>query len=162
MTSNPNNDTLLHIKNWLRKQETDEVLQSKSKDRVHGEMAKQIRQIKPLPIGACNLCGTYSERLVPLQLKVCADCLGKTIKKGGELQYKREIGPSNCDLCLKAGVIMFKINPIVCVKCTAKQGKKHKQGIAGYQKKKEEKMFKTMEAHPIPVMKKPAHGRRVA
>ncbi len=145
MNTNPNRDTLHNIKRWLNNRETDEKIDSKSKDRVHTMMAKQIRQIRPLPIGACNLCGNYSERLVPMSFRVCQGCLKSIIKKGGELELRRELGPNNCDLCLNHGIIMYRINPLVCVKCTSRQGRHHKRNISEYKDDREKRMIKSME-----------------
>ena len=162
MTTNPNKDSLLNIKSWLKKQENDEELAIKSKDRVHNEMAKQIRQIKPLPIGPCNLCGIYTERLVPINIKICEKCIGKIKRHGGKIDAKREVGRYTCDLCFKEEVISFKINPFVCVKCTTKQGKKHKQNVDDFKNKNLARKNKKLEIDSENLIRRHIRGRRVA
>lgn len=164
MASNQNKDSLLNIKSWLKKQDNEEELSIKSRDRVHNDMAKQIRQIKPLPIGPCNLCGIYTERLVPINIKICGKCIGKIKRHGGEIDAKREVGRYTCDLCFNEEVISFKINPFVCVKCTTKQGKRHKRNVSDFKNKNIIRKNKknNIETESENIIRRPISGRRVA
>ncbi len=124
---NPNKDDLHRIKKWVAKQETQEEIPGKSKDRVYGDIAKGIRQIKKTPQGACQLCSRISDRLVPVSLKVCKRCAGKFNKRGSEFIrfLKREFILAYCEACLGKTFVLYHINPFVCIKCSTKIGRGH-------------------------------------
>ena len=124
---NPNKDDLYKIKKWVGQQETQEEIPGKSKDRVYGDIARGIKQIKQVPKGACQLCSRASDRLVPVSLKVCKRCAERFYKRGSQLIrfLKREFILAYCESCLGKTFVLYDINPFLCIKCSTKIGRRH-------------------------------------
>jgi len=124
-------DDLRKIKNWLRKQEVDEgeEIPSKSKERVYSAMARQIRQIKPLPTGSCHLCGFYTEDLIPIPLRICPRCFNRFTRRGGNQRILNiQFGAYSCDVCKSQAIHTVTINPLICYRCLRRIGKVHRIG----------------------------------
>jgi len=135
-------DDLRKIKEFVRKREVDEgqEIPSKAKDRVHTSMARSIRQVNPLQAGSCQLCMNYTEKLMPVNLRICKRCLEKFITKVGSQRVLRiQPGTYYCDTC---GERVFKtatINPDVCYKCMQRIGKHQREREVRSQKREAEK-----------------------
>jgi hypothetical protein len=120
-------DDLMKIKDWIKKQETDEPIPIKSKDRVYTDLARSIKHTAPLPKGTCHLCGKDEDRLVPLIMKVCPACALKFMKKGGPMRiFRKEIVEYACDYCMGKTFVVYTLNPNICEKCSNLIGKRHK------------------------------------
>lgn len=130
-------DDLHKIKDWLKQQEVDEPIASKSRDRVYTSMAKSIRNTTPLPKGACHTCGSYTERLVPVQMKVCPSCFARFLKKGGKQRIlKKEIVRHYCDNCFGMTLTSILTNPLICNKCAQKIGKHSRLNMGDLKKRR--------------------------
>lgn len=123
--------TVSEIQKYIaRHQKPEEKITDKSKERVTRQVAGSIKRIKPLPQGKCNLCSKESNRLVPVAMKVCPTCLNKFLKRGGEIEViKKEVIDYHCDYCLVRTFTVFYINPKVCIFCSKRIGKTHKQNM---------------------------------
>lgn len=153
-------DSLHDIKSWLGKQETEDPIPTKSKDRVLRDVAMGIRKNKDLPKGACNLCMTETERLAPVLITICSNCARKIIKHGHNTRVlKREFGDYYCDKCLGRTFTKIQINPLVCQKCSLKIGKRHEYDLVDMRKQKAmndaKKPFKIAEKEKIEEYKMP-------
>lgn len=137
MTRNPNKDPISKIKDWLRKQETEDEIPIKSRDRVYTKMARDIRKIKPLPGGVCNICGSHSEKLLPMTMKVCLNCAKKFMNKAGGLRVlRKDVETYYCDNCFGKAFATLTVNPMVCEKCLRRIGKFHKFNIRDLRRKR--------------------------
>lgn len=120
-------DDLLKIKRWLKKQEVEDPIPTKSRDRVHDAMARSIRGTKPLPKGRCHICAGYTDRLVPVQMKICPICFGRFLKRGGPQRFQqREFARHYCDNCFGLTFVTILVNPLVCQRCSHRIGRFHR------------------------------------
>ena len=123
-------EDLHKIKEWLRKRETEDPIPTKSKDRVFTNLARSIRRTKPLRGGRCQLCGGYTERLIPVVMKVCKNCCRSFLKKGDGLTVlKTEFQDYYCDNCLGRTWTPITINPRVCERCSRRIYRRHRYGL---------------------------------
>lgn len=130
-------DDLHRIKDWLKKQEVDDPIPTKSQDRVHDAMARNIRNTTPLSKGACHTCGSFTERLVPVQMKICPSCLERFTRKGGPQRIqKREVVRYYCDNCFGMTLTSILINPLICQKCCQRIGKHSRLNMADLKKRR--------------------------
>ena len=130
--------TITEIQKYIaRYQKPEEKIDNKKKERVTRQVAANLKQVKPLPQGKCNLCSKESDRLVPVSMKVCPTCLAKFIKRGGEIEViKKEIVDYNCDYCLARTFTVFYINPKICIFCLKILGRTHKYNLKEVKKHK--------------------------
>lgn len=122
-------DDLNVVKRYLRKHHKnyEDTIPFKSADRVLTEMARSIRRTAPLPRGPCQLCMYQSEKLIPIQLKICTGCCISFLKKTGNVRLqKREYVDFYCDWCFGRGFTAYLINPWIDKKCLDKLGRKHR------------------------------------
>jgi len=125
-------DSLFDVKRYLRKHHKayEDPIPSKSTDRVLTSMARSIRRTPPLPKGPCQLCMTESDKLVPIQLKICLGCLKSFLKKTGNVRLqKREYVDFYCDWCFGRGFTSYLINPFIDKRCMDKLGRKHRMDM---------------------------------
>lgn len=116
----------------------EEVIYRKYKDKKIPTPNKE----KPLG-GMCGVCGTYEDRVLWINPKVCGFCVKRFIKPNIiSRSFKSHFV---CDMCGRKNIkirFFYIINPKVCTKCLTKIAKqpgeiKYRQGIwRNYFKKK--------------------------
>lgn len=124
---------LHNIKRYFQaKHKPADKIPDKSRDRVLSILAKNVRKSrKPLPHGPCNLCYIFTDRLIPVSLKLCNGCFKRFNQKTGSINLlKFEWLDIYCDWCLGKVFGAFSINPMIDKKCMDRLGRKHRFGIA--------------------------------
>ncbi len=123
-------DSIWEVTRYLRKHhKPDEKIPDKSITRVLNSLARSIRRNPPLPKGACQLCVIESDKLVPIQLKICKPCAIRIFRKSDKIKLiKTDFIEYYCDNCLGKTFFTYLINPWVCGKCMNKISAKHKAG----------------------------------
>ena len=131
-------DSIHEVKKHLRKyHRPNEPIPEKSKDRVLTLIARSIRNNLGLPKGRCDTCGNQSDRLVPVQSKVCRGCFNIFNKKSGynKILKNELLDNFHCDWCLGRTFTPISVNPFVCLNCTTKVGNRHSVGMKEVRRK---------------------------
>lgn len=121
-------DDLHTVVKYLKKEhKPEEPLPSKSQDRVLTDMARVIRRTKAPGGGRCQTCGCQDDRLLPVTLKVCPQCVETFRNKCGfvRIQKKDYLSGQYCDWSFGKTFTIYTINPYICRKCMIKLGRKH-------------------------------------
>ncbi|MCH7759966.1 hypothetical protein IIA15_00975 [candidate division TA06 bacterium] len=120
-------ETISSIQDWLKNQEVADPVELKARDRVTRTVAEGIKANKRPDKGSCNFCSTEAERLNPIQMACCVNCVSKYMRHGKGLEIlKVETKSFLCDRCFCHGFKRFFINPKICDRCLQKLGKRHK------------------------------------
>jgi hypothetical protein len=139
-------DGVVEVQDWVRKQEVEDPVGLKSRDRVSREVAEGIKSVVPSSVFKCNFCSREMGECFPVVMKVCLGCVRKFMERGGGIKVvERSVFEDwRCEYCFGRTFSPLTINPFLCKSCSKKFGDRVKGGrkdlLAGREQDRRDKV----------------------
>lgn len=140
--------TTSEVTDYLRGLHAEDPIALKSRERVLRAQAEGIKHNQALPGGQCGFCSRNTDKLIPVPMRCCQNCVRQTMERGNGVRVMERPQPGNayCDKCLGRTFTTVLINPFACQFCVSKIGTLHKYNLREIQRATEQRMRQRREA----------------